>query len=188
MKITPFAGDTITVHSNSDMSMLGTLTFIEDHDDPLTDTVDVTDDFIVESLDITNEPLGMDNSDLDGSIKNSTDSLTDSISDSLTEVTSSIADADAVDFTGFNSNEIEATSGSDVDLNFMASGDSAITDETQLTLFSGDNMTTANNDVFSTSNPGIPVFETPTYSAIEDADNSLFIQLIGNSENIDDEG
>lgn len=74
-----------------------------------------------------------------------------------------------------------------INLNFVESGDSVFTDKTQPTLFSDDNMTAPNDDVFSASNPDIPVFETPTYSTIEDADNSPFIQLIGNSENVNGE-
>lgn len=174
------------VFSNSDIPILETLTSNGDSDASLTDSVDVTDDSIVGDLVMTNEPLGMDSGNLDGSIKDNTDLFTDSIVDSLTEDTATIADTDTVDFVEFSSNEIEAASGSDVDFNFnfMASGDSAITDETQLILFSEDNATAPNDDVFSASNPDTSAFGRLTYSPLEDTDNSPFIQLIGNnSEN-----
>ncbi|MFI3156941.1 MAG: hypothetical protein QX199_12380 [Methylococcaceae bacterium] len=173
------------VFSNSDISILGTLTSNGDSDVPLTDSADVADDSIVGDL---VEPFGMDSGTLDESIKNNTDLLTDSIVDSLTEDTATIADTDTVDFIEFSSNEIEAASGGDVDFNFMESGNSVAADETPLTRLPDDTMTISNDDAFSTSNLDIPVFGTLTYSAIENTDNSPFIQLVGNGENINAEG
>ena len=154
---TLFSGDNTTapnddVFSNSDISILGTLTPNGD-DNPLTDSADVADDSIVGDLVMTNESFGMDSGTLDESIKNNTDLLTDSIVGNLTEVASTIADTDTVDLAEFSSNEVEATSGGEVDLNsnFIVSGDSATTDETQPAPFFADNVTAPNDDVFSNS-------------------------------------